>query len=138
MYNLEKILVKDFKEHISCDNSPLEILTYATEFNYVSGKIDLLASNEKQQLIAFEAKLLKWKVALNQAYRNSSFAEYSYVVVPNNIIDRVKKFKNEFDKRGIGLISVNDEGIEIIFKSKYKKPIQPWLKQKGISFLNRS
>lgn len=43
-----------------------------TEWWHPSGATDVLVRTERRGLIAFEAKLSNWRVALHQAYRNTS------------------------------------------------------------------
>lgn len=135
MYHFETHLVEDFKRVISSNNKPFKIQDYATEFNYNSGRTDIIAKTESGKLIAFEAKLIRWEKAINQAYRNSSFAHYSYVLLPKDKIQIALSNVNEFKKRGIGLCSFTNEQIEIHIKAPHNMPFQPWLTSSAINFI---
>ena len=47
------------------------------EFFDSRGRTDVVAVDQDETLIAFEAKLTDWKTALHQAYRNTCFAHTS-------------------------------------------------------------
>lgn len=114
MYKTEKQLVKEFKgklkrtrkKEIRCSN-------VMTEFNYRSGRPDIMGKNKDGVLITFEAKLVKWRDALHQAYKNTLFAHYSYVILPNTIVKSVIKYQNEFEKRRVGLCTIRNSFISI-------------------------
>jgi hypothetical protein len=60
--------------------------------------------------ISVELKLSKWKDALNQAKRGSSFTQYQYVAIDE---DHVKKAKNQishFIDSNVGLLSIDSDG----------------------------
>ena len=135
MYSLEIQLVEDFKNNLLPLDHPFRITELADEFNYLNGRVDVIAKSEEGLLIAFEAKLKKWRIALNQAYRNSSFAHLSYVVLPTDSAMNALKNYNEFLKRGVGLCSVNSEGIKIEINAKKNKPLQPWLTDSAFNFI---
>ena len=135
MYSLEIQLVEDFKNKLLPIEYPFRIIELADEFNYLNGRVDVIAKSEEGLLIAFEAKLKKWKIALNQAYRNSSFAHLSYVVLPTDSAMKALKNYNEFLKRGVGLCSVSSEGINIEINAKKNKPLQPWLTNSALNFI---
>ena len=73
-YAYEFQLVNDFRESLGKDESPLKIRNFAQEFNYGNGKTDIVGISNDGDVVAFEAKLDKWKVALHQAYKYSAFA----------------------------------------------------------------
>lgn len=127
IYELESDLVKDFQNILLGASNPLAIIAMASEFNYVEGKADLIAKNSNGDLVAFEAKLTRWRNALNQAYRNSSFAHYSYVVIPDTTSKNVLSRIHEFHRRGVGLCSLGPSGIRVVIPASRKNPIQPWL-----------
>ena len=74
-----------------------------------------------QELYTIEAKLKNWKTAIFQARRNFSFATKSYVAFPAN---QINQQKIELCKKNkVGLISVFQNDIEILIKSKVNKNI---------------
>jgi hypothetical protein len=109
---------------------PLQI---TTEFNYIRGKTDIIALNPLGQIIAFEVKLLKWKDALHQAYRNFCFAHFSYIVVPMKLATRLEQRAAEFKKYSIGLCYLSDD-MDIVcpIPAGFKTPIQPGLTERAI------
>jgi hypothetical protein len=107
----------------------------AREFNYVSGKIDVVAIGKNHRLFSFEAKLTKWRDALHQAYRNSSFCHFSYVLVPPAISARAMKAKDSFLQRRVGLCSLRDGRIEIKIRAPLNSPLQPWLTKSAKEFI---
>jgi len=105
---------------------------YLTEFNYSSGRTDILLLSYNGEVIALEAKLYKWRVALRQAYRNSGFCDRSYVVLPMNIALKAAEYSKEFEDFGIGIMGISRSTLEIIKDAPKNKPIQPALKAKAI------
>lgn len=137
-YKTEKHLVEDLKSSLTGQTWPLLIEESAHEFYYRNGRVDVIAISKKGDLIAFEAKLEKWRVALHQAYRNSSFAHFSYVVLPNKTIKKALKWSDKFTKYGIGLCSIKNSRINIVIKSRRNETILPWLTQSAVSYISES
>lgn len=135
MYKLEKFLVDDFKDNICQSDNAFDISEFAFEFYFNNGRVDVIGHTVEGKLIAFEAKLTKWRTAVNQAYRNTSFAHYSYVLIPANIVDKAIKHRREFDRRGLGLCSISPEGIKIEISAPQKNPILPWLTESAIDYI---
>jgi len=128
LYSTEKSLVEDFCEILEFYENPWGSIQFMTEFNYQRGKTDIVAINKEKEIIAFEVKLEKWRVALHQAYKNTSFAHFSYVVLPDAVAHRAKCYPYEFLKRSVGLCTFDGRKIKIIFSAMPQKPIQPWLR----------
>jgi hypothetical protein len=137
-FRYEKDLVAKFEYNVYERYNPFRITDVAFEFNYTNGRIDIVGICGKSILYAFEAKLKKWRDALDQAYRNSSFAHYSYVVLPDNVTENVLDNRTDFERRGIGLCTVNSAGIKVLFKAQKKRPIQPWLTNSALNFITES
>ena len=137
MFKLEKHLTKRFKNIIFKSKYPFKVSKVACEFNYNSGRTDIVAATKSGCLFAFEAKLSRWRIAMNQAYRNSSFAHYSYVVIPASITKNALKEKKEFQRRGVGLCSVDSYGINIEIEASKKRPIQPWLTKSALNYIKK-
>lgn len=135
MYKLEIQLTAEFKNIITKVQTPFEVSALALEFNYSSGRTDVIAVTTSEELIAFEAKLTNWQQALNQSYRNSSFAHYSYVVTPASTAIRALKKSREFIKRGVGLCSIDSSGIKLEIPARKKTPIQPWITNSAIGYI---
>ena len=136
MYELESDLVKDFQAVISGVPDTFRIIAMASEFNYVEGKVDLIAKDSNGDLVAFEAKLFRWRNALNQAYRNSSFAHYSYVVLPETTLENAVSHIGEFHRRGVGLCFFGLSGLRVEIPATRRNPIQPWLTNIALSYID--
>ena len=135
MFDSERNLTQVFNTALEDEHSPFVLECMAEEFNYIEGRTDVIISDRNGFLIAFEMKLEKWKQALYQAYRNSSFAHYSYVVVPSKTALRAAKQTHEFIRRGVGLISVDESGINIEIEAKCVEPLRPWLTKSAIDYI---
>jgi hypothetical protein len=127
VYEVEKCMVDDFKGNICQNQNVFDILDFAPEFYYQSGRADIIGLTDDQKLIAFEAKLSRWRIAVDQAYRNLAFAHYSYVLLPSGAVDNALKHSHEFERRGLGLCSISSNGINIEIPAPQKKPLLPWL-----------
>ena len=130
-YTSEYVLVRKFCSLLNEENSPWGKLKFVEEFYHPSGRTDLVATDENNNLFAFEMKLEKWKVALIQAYRNTSFAHQSYVVVPEAIAKKAIKYEDQFKRRSVGLCFVNREGIIKLVEANHNESLQPWLTEKA-------
>lgn len=139
MYKLEKELVADFEKKTIDVKNPFYLSNCAFEFNYKSGRADIIAVSKNEStneiLFAFEAKLSQWRVALNQAYRTTSFAHFAYVVLPISKIKPALKQKHEFEKRGVGLCSISVKGIRIEIPAVQQEPLLPWLTDCALNYI---
>jgi hypothetical protein len=133
MYTSEQKLVDEFLEKMIYNN-PWKISKFSTEFNYSRGKTDIVAISFTNEVIAIEAKLSKWRYALHQAYRNRCFADRSYVLLPMQIAIIAIQHEEEFNKRGVGLCSIENDHITILREAITEKPIQPWLQQVALHY----
>ena len=59
---------------------------------------------------AVELKLSKWQQALKQAYRAKSYADYQYVELDKSHVEPALQNQEQFEKYGIGIISIEDSG----------------------------
>lgn len=135
MYKLEIHLVEELQNFLALSKNPFRVFDLANEFDYESGRTDIIGITHNNEIIAFETKLSNWKKAVYQAYRSTSFAHYSYVVLPTQTAFNALRRKHEFDKRGIGLCSVDREGITIEIKADKKTPIQPWITEIALRYI---
>ena len=72
--------------------------------------------------LAIEAKVSKWKDALQQAVRNRLFTHRSYVALPNPLAERVAN-EEAFKRYGMGLISVTSSGnVELLREADHNPP----------------
>lgn len=132
-FSSEQELVNRFLEGIHSGISPWGAT--ATEFDYQSGRTDVIAIGEDNQLVAFEAKLTRWKIAVHQAFRNTCFAEESYVVLPKNIAVRAYAQHKEFSRRRVGLCYVENSDIVILILAPRVSPLNMWLNAKAANHI---
>lgn len=127
-YNSEKALVDEFVIFLNYLASPWGPLRTAREFFYQRGRTDVIALAEDGRIIAFEAKLTRWRDALHQAYRNTCFAHSSYVLLPKEAALGAQRYIAEFQRRGVGLCYFGDvEGFVVLVEASDTQPLEPWL-----------
>ena len=108
-------------------SSPWGRVKASTEFDYQRGRTDVIALSSAGELLAFEAKLTKWRDALHQAYRNRCFARRSFVVVPRPVALVAMRYDEEFRRRKVGLCFVDNRHITVLIDAADNEPLQPWL-----------
>lgn len=136
-YVLESELVKDLERLLVGTNNPFSWLKIGFEFDYRAGRVDVVAVNEFGELISFEAKLHRWRQAIHQAYRCTSFSHYSYVVLPEKEARKAAQYSHEFERRGIGLCSVGAAAITVEIEAAKNNPLQPWLTDSAIEHIRQ-
>lgn len=65
------------------------------------------------EVVTIEAKVSKWRDALQQARRNRLFAHRSYVALPERLTPRVSA-DPQFLGSGVGLLAVTDRGATLL------------------------
>jgi hypothetical protein len=137
MYRFEAHLVKDIETVLTQPGNPFSALGFAFEFPHNDGgRADVIAVSNEGELIAFEAKLVLWKIALNQAYRNTSFSHYSYVVLPKERAQRALSRRHEFERVGVGLCAADSSGLTILIPAMRRRPFQPWLTDCALAYIS--
>jgi len=63
-----------------------------------------------KETVAIEAKVENWQRGFYQAFRYKQYADYSFLALHSNNIERAKKNLNLFQDFNIGLISVDTHG----------------------------
>ncbi len=126
-YQSEQDLVDHFLAVIAADQTPWGPLELVPEFFYHRGRVDVVGVSPIGTVFAFEAKLTRWREALQQAYRNTCFAHKSYIVLPMETARLAQQYSAEFDRRGVGLCSLIDNNLVVVHDSPLNDPIQPWL-----------
>lgn len=134
----EADLVCIFVSRLQGRTSPFGDVNFGLEFDYRSGRADVIARCESGEVLAFEAKLRDWKYASHQAYRNTCFAHRSYIIVPIDTARIAKKFNGEFIKRGVGICVLTEDGIEILLEARRADPLMPWLSERAGEYATRS
>lgn len=135
-YDSERELVDDFTRALMDGLELWGSVNFAEEFYYLRGRTDVVALTADGAVLAFEAKLLNWKDALHQAYRNTCFAHESYVVLPCNVARRAIRSDAEFTRRGVGLCTVEAGALKIVHPARKTQPMQNWLSQRAAAHIS--
>ena len=136
-YASEAAFVRAFVSSLTAqpEFSTAEILH---EFPSRHGRADVVSVSVTGQVSAFEAKLTKWRDALHQAYRNTSFAHRSYVVLPLAAASRASGYLGEFESRRVGLCTIAAGQVVVIHHAPETEPLQPWVAADAIEQAGRS
>lgn len=137
-FQLESDLLETFGTHLKQRDSPFRNLLLATEFDFTTGRSDLLGFDQASKVVAFEAKLDRWRTAVHQAYRNASFADLSFVVLPERAAATAMASQYEFGRRNIGLISVSELGMEILLSPEERPVLRPQLRERAVKYVKES
>ena len=129
-----KVTLNEVIEYLSFDRDKCQkYINILVEDKFIFEKNKMLYSNRNimgynlGKIISIEAKIGNWKKGVLQAQRYLMFSDYSYLALPEKNIHNVDK--DILVKIGIGLLSVNERGIEEVvapnmshkcdFKQKY-------------------
>lgn len=134
-YKTEKRLVRDLSAHVKAGRGAIRLSKVAYEFGYTTGRTDLVGIGSSKALHAIEAKLAKWKDALDQARKNRCFAHYCYVALPQAAARTALSQKDAFRRFGVGLLVVNDTGAQLAIKPKRNAPLLPWVTKLAVATL---
>lgn len=137
MYREEIQLVSQFRKTISELTTPLKIKHTEIEFVHLSGRTDIVGITDDGEIIAIEAKLTNWKNALQQAYRNTCFAHFSYVLLPSNKLTPAIKSEVEFTKRNVGLLTLVDNEVQIIIESRRNQPFVERITDRALKLFDK-
>lgn len=75
-----------------------------------------------REVVTVEAKVDRWRVAVQQAARNSVVATRSYVALPESTALRVRS-DSSFARLGIGIIAVaRDSGVTVVKRARRSEP----------------
>lgn len=119
----EAEMVNSFLTVLAKKRSCFGRVAVTTEWDHRAGYVDVLARDCKKALIAFEAKLGDWKRAFRQAYRNTVYADRSYVLLPAGVADRALAHRQIFEDRGIGLCRFDGERVEVLVEAVDQPPL---------------
>lgn len=130
-FKTEADLVNEFVDLLGTGRSYWRTVQIATEWKHRVGFADILVRTSGGLLIAFEAKLSDWRRAFHQAYRNSSYANRVYVLLPHSAIPRALLAQEEFEYRGIGLCSLHKGKIQVHVKALEQDVLLTWVRQQA-------
>lgn len=137
-YTREQNLVDDFVRCLpSSTFANCGSISISKEFDYSRGRTDVIALTSFQEVIAFEAKLEKWRNALDQAYRNTCFSNYSYVLLPEKTALLALSHKSEFIERKVGICYLCKREIVVAQEAIRTEPLQYWLFNRAKSTLSK-
>ncbi|MBS0659972.1 MAG: hypothetical protein JSR82_17165 [Verrucomicrobia bacterium] len=126
-FSAEAELVEHLAELINGGEHGFATTHLLSEFDYKGGKADLVAISPDSEVYVFEAKITKWRKALEQAYRSSSYAHFVCVVLPARAAALASKRIDEFERRGVGLLQIQRGHLQTILAPKRSEPLLPWL-----------
>ena len=132
MFPTESALVDAFLEGLE-EARPWGIKEVVCEFFYLRGRTDVVTVISGGHVVAFEAKLEKWREALHQAYRNTCFAHWSFVVVPPAAARQAVRSLDEFRRRRVGLCTIASGEVVVLYEPPWASPLQPWLAARAMS-----
>jgi hypothetical protein len=127
----EAALVNQFVEILGTGRSYWRNVQIATEWKHRVGFADVLVRTTGGRLVAFEAKLSDWRRAFHQAYRNTSYANHVYVLLPACAVHRALLAREEFEFRGIGLCSLQNEKLKVHIKATEQDALLTWIRQQA-------
>jgi hypothetical protein len=111
------------------------VVEFGLEFDYRCGRTDIIAVSGNGSVIAIEAKLRDWRGALQQAYRNTSFASESYVLMPLAAIPRLLGHTVEFSRRGVGICVLDGRALRVVHPARrHDEPLLPALSRRAAAF----
>ncbi|MDO9537924.1 MAG: hypothetical protein Q7J68_06360 [Thermoplasmata archaeon] len=102
-----------------------------TEVQMFSKKIDVVCIDPRtKDVYAIEAKVEKWRRALQQALTYRLCSNYSYLAIPEENSSKVDQ--KLLSKYGIGLIIVNQDNITILQDATNSNVLYPRMKEEII------
>jgi hypothetical protein len=133
----EADLVERFVGKLQAGRSCYGSVEVTTEWDHRAGLVDVLARDCAGALVAFEAKLSNWRRAFLQAYRNTAYANLTYVLVPPAVAQRALQYRNEFELRGVGLCTFDGNAIQILVEALNQDPLLSWLRARAHEHFDR-
>lgn len=132
-FRTEAGLVRHFVRCLKGSRSPWGTVRTVCEWTYDSGTTDVLARSPDGALIAFEAKLKDWRRACLQGYRNTGYADFVYIIVPEMLAIRLRAFAEYFSRHGVGLCYCTAEGVEVVLEAPTNQPVMAWLRDRALA-----
>jgi hypothetical protein len=126
-------MVRALSALVTSQSGPVRCRDITHEFDYVSGRADLVGVGHQDALHAFETKLHKWRKALDQARRNGCFAHYCYVALPERAASMALKAREEFRRHGVGLVLLSRQAAKLAIRPRRNTPLLPWLTKVALS-----
>lgn len=92
---------------------------------------------EQSEVIAIEAKLTKWREALDQAIEYRHYSDRSYVLLPHFCVEIAIRHIHEFKRAGVGILSYNPKAVEKILEAKPSRS-HLWHREYALSRLTQN
>jgi hypothetical protein len=127
LFDTEIELVDEAMKLLGSGRSPWGTVELVTEWDYRHGRADILARTANNSLIALEAKLTRWQVACDQAYRSTAYASQAYVLLPEQIAAKALRNCQRFEHRRIGLCTITKAGILMLIEAPVVSPLMHWI-----------
>jgi len=134
-FKTESRMVRHLSAHVREGRGPIRLDRVKHEFGYSTGWTDIFGIGRSNALHAHEAKLQKWREALNQARKNRCYAHYCYVALPESAAKNALSQEHEFRKLGVGLLIVTAAGAQLAIRPKRNAPLLPWITKVAVETL---
>lgn len=130
-FDTEAQLVDQFIVALRAGTTCWGRLEVAAEWAHGAGSVDVLCRNRTKKLLAFEAKLADWRGAFHQAFRNGTYADRVYVVLPRKIALTAAQHRAQFEARGIGLCSVRMGRVYVHIRAGAQPQLLTWITRRA-------
>src|SRR5688572_28046943 len=74
------------------------------------------------QVVAIEAKLVRWREAIEQAAAYRGFANRVYVALPAPLVNRAVAVRKQCRRSGVGLLSVSKSRMDVVVPAPVRRP----------------
>ncbi len=137
-YDTEAVFVDGFVRALLADDCPLASTCYTREFgNQTASRPDVVLVSRADEVVAIEAKLTRWRDAMQQAYRNTFFADRSYVLLPPAIAGRAAEYEDDFNLRNVGICTFDGEDILVVKPAPRLDPHNIWVREMARELANK-
>lgn len=136
MFATEADLVERFVGKLQAGRTRYGSVQVTTEWDHRAGMVDVLARDSAGALVAFEAKLHNWRRAFMQAYRNTSYANRAYVLLPPNVAQRALQDREEFEFRGVGLCAFDGKVVQVLIEAVDQEPLMAWVRARAHQYFD--
>ena len=93
----------------------------------------------KVVISGYEAKLTDYSKALFQARMNREYVDYSYMVFPMDVADRIcKKHAEVLERFNLGLIGVSQNSTKVYIKSQKNSDMKPYVRLMNLVLSNEA
>ncbi len=129
-YVSEAVFVDGFVRALGSEDCPLGSTCFTREFpNQTASRPDVVVVSRDGDVVAIEAKLMRWRDAMQQAYRNTFFADRSYVLLPPMVARRAIAFESDFDLRNVGICAWDGREIVVVKVAPRIAPHNIWVRE---------